>query len=168
MDDANKGSVGTLLGVGSFSIGQGFLNVYPGLGSNYVVYFGANGLQPDINPVLRQEISENGLNLIQRNVAPELMTSDNLLYTANRISNPGNSGTVAEIDNILNRYGNNVSNIEADFSGLRGFGQNTFTFSDGSTFRPDISYTTKSFFSGTINYVDEVKSVYDLGATPNI
>jgi hypothetical protein len=90
MDDANKGSVGTLLGVGSFSIGQGFLNTYPGLRSNYVVYFGANGLQPDINPALRQAISDNGLNLIQRNVVPDQLTSNNLLYTANRISNPGN------------------------------------------------------------------------------
>ena len=165
MGDTNDGSVRTLVGVGTFSIGQGFLNAYPGLRGNYVVYYGSNGQPPSISRALEDAISSNGLNLIQRDATAPLLTSNNLLYTANRISNLGNSAMVAEVGNILDQYGSNVSNIGVDFSGVAGIGHNSFTFSDGSTFRPDISYTTKSFFSGTINYVDEVKGANVLGAT---
>jgi hypothetical protein len=64
MGDANDGSVGTLFGAGAFSIGQGFLNSYPGLRNNYVVYYGSNGQPPSISRALEDAILDRGLNLI--------------------------------------------------------------------------------------------------------
>ena len=155
----------SIAGVSLFSVGQGVLNSYPALRSNYVVFFGSNGLQPRISDVVMNALSNEGLDFVPRNFTAPILSSDNLLYTPNSISNLGNSAMVAETANVLDQYGSRVTNIGLDLSGVGGFGQNTYTLTNGFTIGVDQSYSVNSFFSGRTDYINEIKATNVLSAT---
>jgi hypothetical protein len=150
-----------------YGAGLGVLSNYPRATGDYLAYLGKNS-QTIIGNSLKTAIDEAGMNLIETDRAAAPLLSSSEFYSSSPIARLGNAATIDAYNSIVVQYGNRLSNVGMDLSALRGQPQNVYTYANGETFRPDLSYQTFSYWSGNTAHFDEVKAVSNLGGSSAI
>jgi hypothetical protein len=153
-------------GNGAYGAGLGALTAYPQATGYYWSYLGADGTR-SISTTVESAITNSGLvlNPIDKTVSP--FPSTDLRYSNNPIARLGNPAIVDAANSISAQYGRFVSNLKMELNAVSRWPQNIYTYANGQTFRPDLTYRTFSPRSGGTAHFDEVKAVSNLTGSSN-
>jgi hypothetical protein len=152
------------LGAAVYGAGLHVLTVYPRATGYYWVYWGANETRA-VSKTLEAAISDSGMRLLSVDrIAPPLPASSQF-YSNSPIARLGNAATIDTANTVAAQYGSSLGDFGMDLTAVRDLPQNTYTFANGDTFRPDLSYRTSSWWSGSTLHFDETKAVANLTAS---
>ncbi|PWT75507.1 MAG: hypothetical protein C5B46_02510, partial [Proteobacteria bacterium] len=166
MSDNNNGTM-TASGIVLYGTGLGVLTAYPWATGQYWSYLGERK-SVSIADSLRFAITDAGMKREDMRIRAPALPTDSPYYSSNWIHAQGNAATVDAYNGIKTTYGYRVSDLEMGLSG-KGFPQNVYTYANGETFRPDLTYKTFSPWSGSTAHFDETKAVALLtGSSKNI
>jgi len=169
MTDTISEFVNSSYGVVLYSAGLGVLTAYPQGTGYYRTYYGTNSRSVVANS-LRTAIADAGMEVLEAGrTAPPIPPGSQYYAPNNYIARLGNAATVDAANSVSAQYGRFVSNPQMDLTSIPGCPQNIYTYANGQTFRPDLSYRTWSPWSGGTEHFDSVKAVNQLrGSAKNI